>query len=142
MTGRAADQFNDMPENERGIYSIGTVARMYDIHQQSLRQYERLGLLVPNRTSGNTRMYSKHDIEKLETILSLTQDMGVNLAGVEIVLKLKNQIFELQSQMQELLNRVREHVEQDYEDRMRGMIEETAIVPLSKSRGIERVDKS
>ncbi len=142
MTGRVADEFSEMPEDERGIYSIGTIARMYDIHQQSLRQYERLGLLVPNRTSGNTRMYSKRDIERLEIILNLTQDMGVNLAGVEIVIKLKGQIAELQMQMHELLNRVREHIEIDYENRMRGMIEETAIVPMSKARGIKRIERS
>ena len=141
MAGRASDEFKDLADDERGVYSIGTVARMFEIHQQSLRQYERLGLLVPKRTRGNTRMYSKHDIEKLEMILNLTQEMGVNLAGVEIILKMRTQIADLHGQMQELVTRFREHLEKGFEDRVFRMMDETAIVPVSKSRGIERIAK-
>ena len=93
---RVSEEFQDLPEDERGIYSIGTAARMYSINQQSLRQYEQLDLLVPRRTKKNTRMYSKKDLERLEMILNLTQEMGVNLAGVEIILKMRGKITKLQ----------------------------------------------
>ena len=138
---RVSEEFQGLPEDERGIYSIGTVARMYSIHQQSLRQYESLDILVPQRTKGNTRMYSKIDLERLEIILNLTQEMGVNLAGVEIVLKMRGKITRLQGQMRELIIRFREHLEQEYEEKLREVEDETAIVPLARERGIARRPK-
>jgi MerR family transcriptional regulator/heat shock protein HspR len=86
-------------------------------------------------------MYSKNDIEKLDMILNLTQEMGVNLAGVEIILKMRRQITELQEQMRELVMRFREHLEKGFEDRMQRMMDDTAIVPVSKMRGIEKAAK-
>ena len=69
----------------KAYYMISAVAQKYNIHPQTLRLYEREGLLKPSRTDGNTRLYSEEDLEQLETILSLTRDLGVNLAGVEII---------------------------------------------------------
>ena len=71
---------------------ISAVSQKYDIHPQTLRLYEREGLLKPSRTEGNTRLYSEEDLEQLETILTLTRDLGVNLAGVEIILNLRRKI--------------------------------------------------
>ena len=71
---------------------ISVVAQKYNIHPQTLRLYEREGLLKPSRTEGNTRLYSEEDLEQLETILSLTRDLGVNLAGVEIILNMRRKI--------------------------------------------------
>jgi len=141
VTRKASDEFEHLPEDERGVYSIGAVAKMFDVHQQSLRQYERLGLLVPRRTKGNTRMYSKKDIERLELILNLTKEMGVNLAGVDVILRMRVQITELQNQMRELVARFREHLEHGFEDRMKRAMDDTAIVPMSKNRGLAKQRK-
>jgi MerR family transcriptional regulator, heat shock protein HspR len=84
-------------------YSIGQVADSYEIHQQTLRQYERHGLLKPSRTEGNTRLYSDEDLERLELILNLTRELGVNLAGVEIVLNMRVKMEEMQNQLDALI---------------------------------------
>jgi MerR family transcriptional regulator, heat shock protein HspR len=76
----------------KAYYMISAVAQKYNIHPQTLRLYEREGLLKPSRTEGNTRLYSEEDLEQLETILSLTRDLGVNLAGVEIILNMRQKI--------------------------------------------------
>ena len=89
-------------EKERPLYLISTVAKMLNIHPQTLRLYEREGLIKPARTEGNTRLYSQEDIERLRTILTLTRELGVNLAGVEIILRLREQIEELQREVERL----------------------------------------
>jgi len=86
----------------RPLYLISTVAKMLNIHPQTLRLYEREGLIKPSRTEGNTRLYSQEDVERLHTILTLTRDLGVNLAGVEIILRMREQIEELQSEVEKL----------------------------------------
>lgn len=82
---------------------IGVVSARYEIHPQTLRLYEREGLLLPSRTEGKTRLYSDEDLERLEFILSLTRDLGVNLAGVEVVLNLRDRLNQMQVEMQETL---------------------------------------
>lgn len=84
------------------LYIISIVSEMLDLHPQTLRQYERLGLVNPQRTQGNTRLYSEEDLETLKFILTLTKDMGVNLAGVEVILNMRDQIDELQIQNEQL----------------------------------------
>ena len=86
-----------------GAYMIGVVAARYEIHPQTLRLYEREGLLLPSRTEGKTRLFSEEDLERLELILSLTRDLGVNLAGGEVVLGLRDRIQRMQAEMQELI---------------------------------------
>lgn len=86
-----------------GCYMIGVVAMRYEIHPQTLRLYEREGLLLPSRTEGKTRLYSEEDIERLEFILNLTRDLGVNLAGVEVVLNLRDQMQKMQDETRKLL---------------------------------------
>ena len=81
-------------------YMISAVAEMYNIHPQTLRLYEREGLLIPSRSQGNTRLYTQDDLEALETILNLTRDLGVNLAGVEIILNMRSRMKEMQTQME------------------------------------------
>lgn len=85
----------------RGLYMISAVALKYNIHPQTLRLYEREGLLKPSRTEGNTRLYSDEDLQELETILALTRDLGVNLAGVDVILRMTSQIEDLQAQLAE-----------------------------------------
>ena len=93
-------------QRKKAAYMISAVAESYGIHPQTLRLYEREGLLKPSRTEGNTRLYSDEDIERLEMILSLTRDMGVNLAGVEIVLNMREKMERMQKQMQEFVDLV------------------------------------
>src|SRR5579871_3508859 len=91
----------------KAAYMISAVAETYDIHPQTLRLYEREGLLTPSRSEGNTRLYTQEDLERLELILNLTRDLGVNLAGVEIILNMRERMGEMQRQMQAFVNFVR-----------------------------------
>lgn len=91
-------------------YMISAVAEMYNIHPQTLRLYEREGLLVPSRSEGNTRFYTDEDLEALETILSLTRELGVNLAGVEIILNMRKRMEEMRREMQEFVKYVEKEV--------------------------------
>jgi MerR family transcriptional regulator/heat shock protein HspR len=90
---------------------IGVVAEMLDVHPQTLRFYEKKGLLRPSRTVGRTRMYSAEDVEELARLLRLTRDLGVNLAGVEIIIKMRRRMIDMQKQIEDLLTYVREDVD-------------------------------
>jgi MerR family transcriptional regulator/heat shock protein HspR len=83
---------------------ISAVAEQYEIHPQTLRLYEREGLLKPSRSDGNTRLYTPEDMERLEVILHLTRDLGVNLAGVEIILNMREKMGDMQTQIQEFIS--------------------------------------
>jgi MerR family transcriptional regulator, heat shock protein HspR len=85
-----------------GAYMIGVVSMRYGVHPQTLRLYEREGLLTPSRTEGKTRLYSDDDLERLEFILNLTRDLGVNLAGVEVVLGMRDRLNQLQEDLERL----------------------------------------
>jgi MerR family transcriptional regulator/heat shock protein HspR len=87
----------------KAAYMISVVAEQYEIHPQTLRLYEREGLLKPSRSEGNTRLYTPGDLERLEVILHLTRDLGVNLAGVEIILNMREKMGEMQSQIQQFI---------------------------------------
>jgi MerR family transcriptional regulator, heat shock protein HspR len=95
-------------DRNRPLYMIGVVAEMLDLHPQTLRFYEKKGLLRPSRSVGRTRMYSQEDVEELARLLRLTRDMGVNLAGVEVILKMRRRMVDMQKQIQDLLAYVRE----------------------------------
>lgn len=84
------------------VYLISVVAKILEIHPQTLRQYEKEGLIQPGRTDGKMRLYSQRDIDKIKTILRLTRDLGVNLAGVDIILRLKERLDELDALTEEL----------------------------------------
>lgn len=91
-------------------YMISAVAEMYSIHPQTLRLYEREGLLIPSRSEGNTRLYGQEDLEQLEFILKLTRDLGVNLSGVEIILNMRRRMEEMQKEMQAFVEFVQQEV--------------------------------
>lgn len=93
-----------------GQYTISVVAEQFEIHPQTLRLYEREGLLKPSRTEGNTRMYTDEDMQQLEVILSLTRDLGVNLAGVEIILNMRRKMEQMQQQMEEFVSYVNDNM--------------------------------
>jgi len=86
---------------------ISAVADLYKLHPQTLRLYERVGLLKPSRSQGNTRLYTDSDLERLEVILNLTRELGVNLAGIEIILNMRDKMGEMQMQMEEFIKFVR-----------------------------------
>ena len=97
-----------MTDRGRPLYMIGVVADMLKVHPQTLRFYEKKGLVRPSRTVGQTRMYSADDVEEIARLLRLTRDLGVNLAGVEIILKMRRRMLEMQKQIDDLAAYVRE----------------------------------
>jgi len=105
----------------KAYYMISAVAQKYSIHPQTLRLYEREGLLKPSRTDGNTRLYSDDDLQRLETILSLTRDLGVNLAGVEIILNMRQKMEDMQHEVNEFMEYVKRELARglgDWEQRL------------------------
>jgi MerR family transcriptional regulator/heat shock protein HspR len=116
----------------KGAYMISAVSEMYGIHPQTLRLYEREGLLKPSRTEGNTRLYTDEDLERLEFILNLARDLGVNISGIAIILQMRERMEEMQRQMQEFVRLIRQEViarahAQQNADPSRG-----ALVPLRR----------
>ena len=97
-----------MTDRTKPLYMIGVVAEMLKVHPQTLRFYEKKGLVRPGRTEGQTRMYSEEDLEDIARLLRLTRDLGVNLAGVEIILKMRRRMTDMQRQIEDLLGYVRE----------------------------------
>jgi MerR family transcriptional regulator, heat shock protein HspR len=90
-------------KRSKAAYMISSVAEQYEIHPQTLRLYEREGLLAPSRSDGNTRLYTDEDLERLEVILKLTRELGVNLAGVEIILNMREKMEAMQRQITEFV---------------------------------------
>src|SRR6201996_6589997 len=100
-----------MPKKRKqGAYMISTVAEMYEIHPQTLRLYEREGLLKPSRTEGNTRLYTDEDLQRLEFILSLARDLGVNISGIAIILQMRARMEEMQFQIQDFVQYIQKEV--------------------------------
>jgi MerR family transcriptional regulator/heat shock protein HspR len=95
---------------DSAYYMISVVARQFEVHPQTLRLYEREGLLRPSRTDGNTRLYSDRDLETLSFILSLTRDLGVNLAGVEIILNMRRKMEAMQMEVERFMSLIRDEV--------------------------------
>src|SRR5213082_34540 len=94
----------------KGAYMISAVAEMYGIHPQTLRLYEREGLLKPSRTEGNTRLYTDEDLQRLEFILSLARDLGVNISGIAIILQMRERMEETQRQIQDFVQYIQQEV--------------------------------
>jgi MerR family transcriptional regulator, heat shock protein HspR len=103
----------------KAAYMISAVAETYGIHPQTLRLYEREGLLKPSRSEGNTRLYTQEDLDRLDVILNLTRDLGVNLAGVEVILNMRQRLEEMQREMQEFI----ESVEREFQQRSPELIQ-------------------
>jgi MerR family transcriptional regulator/heat shock protein HspR len=94
----------------KGAYMISSVAEMYEIHPQTLRLYEREGLLKPSRTEGNTRLYTDEDLQRLEFILNLARDLGVNISGIAIILQMRERMEEMQFQIQDFVKAIQQEV--------------------------------
>src|ERR1039457_3779648 len=120
----------------KGAYMISAVAEMYEIHPQTLRLYEREGLLKPSRTEGNTRLYTDEDLERLKFILNLARDLGVNIAGIAIILQMRERMEEMNRQMQSFVEYVRSEMLTRFQQgapRPAG-----AIVPMRKPAVVAR----
>jgi len=112
--------------DQKQYHHISHVARVYNVHPQTLRLYEREGLLKPSRSEGNTRLYSDSDLIQLELILNLTRDLGVNLAGVEVVLNMRIKMEKIESEVNEFLEYVRKEFfegrEAEFEQRKKSLV--------------------
>ena len=123
----------DAPAEERPApgrgkyYMISVVAKSYGIHPQTLRLYEREGLLKPSRTEGNTRLYSEDDLRQLEVILNLTRDLGVNLAGVEIGLNMRRKMEQMQAEINDFVTHVREELQRSSQDGLQERLERALV---------------
>src|SRR5262249_43327604 len=117
----------------KGAYTISAVAELYEIHPQTLRLYEREGLLKPSRSDGNTRLYADTDLERLEVILSLTRDLGVNLAGVEIILNMREKMATMQSEFERFFDYLRSHAS-EFSSMSDPGLESEALIPISRLR--------
>jgi MerR family transcriptional regulator/heat shock protein HspR len=110
----------------RQYYHISSVAKMYDIHPQTLRLYEREGLLAPSRSEGNTRLYSAEDLKRLELVLNLIRDLGVNLAGVEVILNMREKIEQIEAEVGDFLEYIRKEFfrgkEEEFEVRTNALV--------------------
>lgn len=110
----------------KNYYHISSVSRMYNVHPQTLRLYEREGLLKPSRSEGNTRCYTEENLKQLEFILNLTRDLGVNLAGVEVILNMREKIAQIEGEVNEFLEYIRKEYfegrEDEFELRKRSLI--------------------
>src|SRR6202034_2994544 len=122
MAGRAK-------KKAKAGYMISAVSELYKLHPQTLRLYERVGLLKPSRSQGNTRLYTDADLERLEVILTLTREMGVNLAGIEIILNMREKMAEMQHQMQVFTGFVRQELSRSL-DSARRKSPQNALVKL------------
>ncbi|CAN5774928.1 MAG: helix-turn-helix transcriptional regulator [Acidobacteria bacterium] len=112
-------------------YTISAVAELFEIHPQTLRLYEREGLLKPSRSDGNTRLYEDSDIERLEIILSLTRDLGVNLAGVEIILNMREKMNQMQSEFERFVEYLRTHAD-EFANQSDLLSNSEALIPISR----------
>lgn len=118
----------------KGAYMISAVAEMYSIHPQTLRLYEREGLLTPSRTEGNTRFYTEEDLERLEFILTLARDLGVNISGMAIILQMRERMEEMNRQMSSMMKDFVAYVQQEMMRRQSSPTSSAAIVPIRPSR--------
>ncbi len=121
-----------MKKEVKKRYTISVVAEMYNIHPQTLRLYEKEGLIKPYRSKGRTRYYTEEDLKKLEFVLTLSRELGVNLAGIEIILRMKEQMEEMERQIQKLLEVVQRTMQE--EER-----EEVKAIVLSSKRVVARL---
>ena len=120
-----------MVAQKQRLYMISVVSEMLGIHPQTLRLYEREGFIKPKRSGGNTRLYSEEDVEKLEMVLRLTRELGVNLAGVEVILSMREKMEQMRHGMQETIQRLHEELEREMRRRKET---EKALVPIRRIR--------
>ncbi len=122
-------------------YTISVVAKLYEVHPQTLRMYEREGLIEPSRSKGNTRLFTDEDLERLEVILSLTRELGVNLAGVEIILKMRNKMDEMQKEFERFFEYLKTHAD-EISGQVNSFSDSEALIPVSRVNRQEIYDST
>lgn len=137
-------------KRKKGYYSISVVAKMFSVHQQTIRMYEKEGLINPKRSDGNTRLFSEEDVDRLEEIINLTHKMGVNLAGVEIILKLQRKMKKLQEDMNKLFGQVEGQLAEEsevYKKEVKQQVQQLAMlkdkqkgmpIDVSEDKGLQK----
>jgi MerR family transcriptional regulator/heat shock protein HspR len=138
--GESGAAFRGAPPGKGKYYMISVVAKSYGIHPQTLRLYEREGLLKPSRTEGNTRLYSDEDLKQLEVILNLTRDLGVNLAGIEIILNMRRRMEQMQADLNEFLRQMREELQRGHGEGLEDKLEQ-ALVKVPPATIVKASDK-
>jgi MerR family transcriptional regulator/heat shock protein HspR len=126
------DQDRDTP-----LYMISVVSELLDVHPQTLRLYEREGFIRPRRTRGNTRLYSERDVEEVRRVLHLTRDLGVNLAGVEVVLEMRRKMEKLQAEVEEKIEFLRQEMKREFERRQ----SRNALVKMESERPVRKAGR-
>ena len=125
----------------KGFYSISVVAKMFSVHQQTIRMYEKEGLITPKRSEGNTRLFSEEDVDRLEEIIYLTHKMGVNLAGVEMILKLKKRVSKLQEELSSVIQSAQTQLDQDVEEYKNDVHKQVRRLMEIKKENISKIEK-
>lgn len=128
-----------MSKKKIKTYTISVVAKLYEVHPQTLRMYDREGLIKPSRSEGNTRLFTDADLERLEVILSLTRDLGVNLAGVEIILNMREKMDAMQSEFERFFEYLRTHAD-EIATQVETFSETEALIPISRVNRVIVVD--
>jgi MerR family transcriptional regulator/heat shock protein HspR len=123
----------------KAAYMISAVAEQYAIHPQTLRLYEREGLLAPSRSDGNTRLYTDEDLERLEVILKLTRDLGVNLAGVEIILNMREKMEAMQKQVEGFIDNLNHEISERVA--INRPNEDRSLMPVIQISSLVRTEK-
>ena len=123
-------------KRKKGYFSISAVAKMFSVHQQTIRLYEKEGLISPKRSEGNTRLFSEDDVNRLEEIINLTHKMGINLAGVEMILRLQKRINKMQNEMNALFSQVQLELEDENESNKQ-VVREAATNLMQFKKGHE-----
>lgn len=128
-----------MMKRKKGYFSISAVAKMFSVHQQTIRLYEKEGLLAPKRSSGNTRLFSEEDVNRLEEIIYLTHQLGINLAGVEMIFKLKKQLHKMQKDMNKVFENTQKELDLETENAKTTATESAKrLMKMRKNKEIEK----
>lgn len=132
-------------KRNKGFFSISAVAKMFSVHQQTVRLYEKEGLLTPKRSSGNTRLFSEEDVNRLEEIIYLTHQLGINLAGVEMILKLKKQMSKMQKDMNKIFEETNAELTKEGEnakEQVKSSMKQLLVIKKEGQKNMPQHDKA
>lgn len=134
--GRETEFSRTTDDKDKPLYMISVVSELLGVHPQTMRLYEREGFINPRRTGGNTRLYSERDVEETRRVLHLTRDLGVNLAGVEVILEMRRKMEKMQAELEETMEFVRREMKREFE-RWRT---KNALVRVGSARSMKKAD--
>lgn len=132
-------------KRKKGYFSISAVARMFSVHQQTIRLYEKEGLIAPKRSTGNTRMFSEEDVNRLEEIIYLTHKLKINLSGVEMILRLQKRIQKLQDEVNVLFRETQSQLDKEnveYKKEIKQQVEELQAIKEKKAIKAEEIEEA